>query len=335
MPLFTTAPAPAALVASAATAAPSPPLPSAIFCLDLDNTLVGDVSYQVAEWDLLKALAPSRLKLFRANLKAQLQASALIRPGVKPFLAALHADRVAFFVYTASDPRWAAFFVPVVEEVLGVRFARPLLTRAHCVTPAATAPPHAAAAAAPSANAFATALHKSLARVRPLCIASLAKVYHRPRRDLLDLPLVLVDNSHHVLPPLERKRLLKASSYTYAYPTDPTRLLPDAVLRHGGGRVRDVAKVLRRYRLLPAVRSTKDLDLDDFRLLHAEALLHAYQQHAAAGVRAAAADAFWPRLTKLLLALPAATRYKDKGLAVVNQSLAPPPPRSHHDRGQF
>ena len=102
-----------------------------VLLLDFDGTLVGRLNCAVCEYELL-VRAHKGLRAFRDDLVARLRYG-IIRPHVEAFLKAARSE-LEIFIFTASDARWASFVVPCVEAALGVKFNRPLLTRAHCLT---------------------------------------------------------------------------------------------------------------------------------------------------------------------------------------------------------
>jgi hypothetical protein len=108
-----------------------PPVPLVIL-LDLDGTIIGDISPQVCEYEILNEHQPSQLKTFKELLTAQLRSTAIVRPGFAEFVRSVQAKGIELFLYTASDSRWASFFVPVLEKALSLKLNRPLFTRTHC-----------------------------------------------------------------------------------------------------------------------------------------------------------------------------------------------------------
>lgn len=284
---------------------------SLIICLDLDHTMIGDIKCQVCEWELIQKFEPSKMRLFRENLKTQLQQSILIRPGLKHFLVTLTAGQTEFFVYTASDKRWAQFFVPILEDVLGIRFNRPILTRAHCIH----VPPN-------------NALQKSLVHVETPITSVLRKKYKHGNggvpidRAFVSKHILLVDNMY-VLPANERHRMIKTWSYNYTYETDVLRLLSEStILQH----LRDILKILRRYRV-HVFTIQPHLTYEEFRVLYYMKLAQDIQR-AWDATSIALRDDFWIRLTKAMVSLPPEARYKDKSIRLIQHSI----PSSRHAR---
>lgn len=100
--------------------------------LDLDGTIIGDINAAVCEFEILTSYCPQKLPVFKAMLSSQLKSTSIIRPGFDTFMKALQKRDIDVFVYTASDTKWAKFLVPLIEQAVGVPFAKPLFTRTHC-----------------------------------------------------------------------------------------------------------------------------------------------------------------------------------------------------------
>lgn len=107
-----------------------------VVLIDLDGTIIGDISQQILSYELWKGLKSSCAKYsfdltdFRDKLK-----NGLIRPGFESFVKSIkqHLGNVEFFIYTASEKSWAEFVVKQIEITLGIRFNRPIFSRDHCV----------------------------------------------------------------------------------------------------------------------------------------------------------------------------------------------------------
>lgn len=100
--------------------------------LDFDGTICGDVNAAVCEYEIITSHCPTKLPIFKALLLSQLKSTILIRPGFQSFMRNMQRREVDVFIYTASEAVWAKFIIPLVEQAIGVPFARPLFTRAHC-----------------------------------------------------------------------------------------------------------------------------------------------------------------------------------------------------------
>lgn len=219
-------------------APPAPMLP-AIVCLDLDNTLIGNIKYQVCEWELLKKLDRHSLKAFRKNLAAQLSSTWLVRPFLKHFLTKLthRYPGVVFYVYTASDKQWAKELVPLLEKVLQFQFHRPIFTRDHCL-----------------AASGASLLGKSIPRIAPAILRSLRRQHPTLTLSHIMDNTVLIDNLAYTCKTAIPKQLL-CWSYDFTVPQDVLRLLPEEVVRQ---KVDTIAKIMTRYGVIKPVGRGSD-----------------------------------------------------------------------------
>ena len=103
--------------------------------LDLDGTVVGDVTPQVIMYEIIEQCkhdyGKTTIKLPMNELHDQLQ-SGLIRPFFQQFVNDVSGQGVEFFVYTASEKKWAEFLVKQIEKVYNIRINRPIFTRDQC-----------------------------------------------------------------------------------------------------------------------------------------------------------------------------------------------------------
>jgi hypothetical protein len=170
-----------------------------VLLLDLDGTIQGDISPQIQETNLLKAL---NLKQNSKFLKSD-YTRGLLRPYFKDFITEIfksHAN-VELFVYTASEKKWAHQIVGVIESIIGRRFNRPIFTREDCK--------------------MTIEQHKSLAHVKPKILKSLRKKYDSVySEEMLTGKMYLIDNNHVLK---EKEYLLKCPTYNHAVLVDVLR----------------------------------------------------------------------------------------------------------------
>ena len=108
-----------------------------IVVLDIDGTLIGDIEPQIVLYTLHNVLKSRDKKLnllqpkeFRENLK-----NGIIRPFFIKFIKTIKQvlPDTEFFIYTASEKKWANFLIPHIEQACGYKFNRPIMTRDQCV----------------------------------------------------------------------------------------------------------------------------------------------------------------------------------------------------------
>jgi hypothetical protein len=108
-----------------------------LIIIDLDGTIIGDITPQIISFELVKTLRRSSLKYpfdvkdFKQKLK-----SGLLRPHFESFIKGLNSTvpNVEFFVYTASEKIWAEFVIKNIESIIGFKFNRPIFSRNFCVS---------------------------------------------------------------------------------------------------------------------------------------------------------------------------------------------------------
>ncbi len=208
-----------------------------VLVLDLDGTIVGDVSPQVCEYELLEAAsAPAAtMKLFKADLQSQLTETALLRPRFRTFARTMTKHGAELFVYTASDTKWANVIVPAVEAATGVQFNRPLFTRKQCRTEDGV-------------------LRKPVKAMLQSIFGALRRKKAGGRGPLLhaaDLAgrVVFIDNSDVMLqdaPGARQVPLLRCPTYAFRRAYDVLRLMPPRALER-----KDVWERLQRYGMCP------------------------------------------------------------------------------------
>lgn len=98
-----------------------------VFVLDLDGTVVGNISHQILLYEICKVTKKKfNLIEFRQKLL-----KTLLRPHVINFLKRENSE---FFIYSAGSKVWVEFIVKQIEIVAKMRFNRPLFTRDDCLT---------------------------------------------------------------------------------------------------------------------------------------------------------------------------------------------------------
>lgn len=192
-----------------------------VLFIDIDGTLVGDVTPQVCEWEIIETVDKSKLPSFRCGL-IDVLVHGLLRPNVADFLTGMKriSPDIEFFVFTASDMRWANFLVPCIEKAIGIKFNRPIFTRNHCIDQ-----------------------RKSLDCVLPHVLRRLKKQHPKLSMKNMRERIALVDNND-VLVPCESHRCIKVPTYSFAYYTDIlSKLAPRTIEKNHF----EIATILERY----------------------------------------------------------------------------------------
>ena len=183
-----------------------------VFLIDLDGTMIGDITPQLDEYYLIKDINMRLKKINEKEIKYKnkiLQEELnkyIIRKYLKSFIKKTREyDNIELFIYTASFDKWAKFIIPQVEKVLGYKFNRPFLTRNHLQDK-----------------------YKSIKKVKPLIFKSLKNKYNMKNISQLKY-ILLIDNTKNIL--LEKQNLIKCPTYNVIYPIDYLRNIPKDTIK--------------------------------------------------------------------------------------------------------
>jgi hypothetical protein len=248
---------------------PLPPRRRRFLVLDIDGTLVGNVSYQCALWELSRASRdPSNNSnnsstnnaspiAWRPTVLHSALRAGLLRPGfaryVKAYRQHLLQTRDAdlhLYVYTASVREWAAPLVREIERVAGLVFERPLLTRSNCaVTPRGS-------------------ICKSMDTV-------LKTIRRRFGRDVHADHVLMVDNTAEVFDrPGDRGRLLHCPTYDFELIENLPAHVPRSLYDANREAVCAVARTV-----FGVARADAAHDYDRFQYLFYEAYVRRHHHH--------------------------------------------------------
>lgn len=172
-----------------------------IILIDLDGTMVGDVSCYIAEWELFHTFTEKKdmkkWKDFKSFIIKKL-CDGILRPYLADFHASLKKNFhfIEFYVYTASETQWANFLVSCIEEAIHIKFSRPIFTRDNC-------------------QIYINEYKKSIECVMPYIFTRLKKLYPDLRKiSQLKNKIVLIDNNQ-VLDKKEQGKLIQCPTYEY------------------------------------------------------------------------------------------------------------------------
>jgi hypothetical protein len=173
-----------------------------VVLLDFDNTIVGDVAWLSWEYSLVRA-NHRRIRYQHKLIEDDLN-HGLIRPYFADFIKLMKSryHNVEFFVYTASDKRWAEFIISKIEKVLNLRFHRPIFARDSCIT-------------------INNSYYKSIEKIQKHLCSAL-----KPKYGLLTSykefqSIVLIDNNPRSL--IERDFQITCPNYNYNQPINVLR----------------------------------------------------------------------------------------------------------------
>lgn len=188
-----------------------------IILLDLDHTIQGDIQPQLYEQSLIehinthistKKIHQNKSLLYGDYFKG------LLRPNFKRFILRMR-DRfpnVEFFVYTASEDKWANYIVKIIEGVIGTRFNKRVFSRSDCVK---------------SDNNG--KLMKSINKLKPELLRILKRKYKL--KNNFDFKYTYLIDNNYVLYDEEKHMLIKCPDYTTKINIDPLRSVPINIVK--------------------------------------------------------------------------------------------------------
>lgn len=211
------------------------------YFFDIDGTMVGEVLPIVVEWEILTKYDKGKIPQFRKNVITQLQ-NGLLRPHLATFIDSIksRSDVCKFFVYTASESKWAHFLIGCIESFIGLKFERPLFTRNHCLG---------------SRDYYQKSLHKVGAVVLK------KKGMGGTLKDFVS-KAVLIDNNKVLI---DSKNIIQCPTYPYKDTYDVLRLVSESVLHDN---FIEIASILMSYGFYPRLDAPKTYSYHVFKSLY-------------------------------------------------------------------
>lgn len=172
-----------------------------VFVLDWDQTIAGRVDFQSHRFAMQQTMKKHGYKVAAGGPpKAFKPGQGLIRPGLAAFMSAMKQfyGNAHFFIYTASEQRWALQEIAWVEQTHGIRFQRPIFTRADCIVDA-------------GGN-----YRKSIKHIAPRLVRAVTKsqpLTKHEKEALLERRLLIIDNNAVYAD--RQDRLLLCPDYNY------------------------------------------------------------------------------------------------------------------------
>ena len=183
-----------------------------VFILDIDGTMIGDISPQIMLYELCTSLKDKRLKMNAKELEIKL-INGLLRPSLGNFLKKMKEtfhNRVEFFIYTSAEKQWTLFLIPHIERILGIKFNRPLFTRDSC-------------------QFFDGEYKKSLIKIFPKVLSTLHKKYGKIDKNAMKERVLIIDNNSSVYDEIDKKHLLICPTYDYKIPENIPASLSNSI----------------------------------------------------------------------------------------------------------
>jgi hypothetical protein len=105
-----------------------------VFIIDLDGTIIGDCIYQAEIYKISLILNKLKIKIKINEILEECYKTKLIRPYFKLFIEKIreYYPSSYFYIYTASEKKWAEKELTIIEKVLNIKFNRPIFTRNDC-----------------------------------------------------------------------------------------------------------------------------------------------------------------------------------------------------------
>lgn len=182
---------------------PRKPNPPTIFILDWDGTIAGRVDYQSQRFSLQQMLRKHGISYGKKMdvPDAFKPGHGLIRPYLVDFINTVKNitdNNCHFFIYTASERKWATQEISWVERTHGIHFSRPIFARDNCVVDASGS------------------YRKSLKKIWPRIVRVVTKDYPmttREKEQMLHRRTLLIDNNAVYLD--YKEKLLLCPDYNY------------------------------------------------------------------------------------------------------------------------
>ena len=108
-----------------------------VFILDLDGTIIGDCVYQSEIYKIALILNKLKIKIKINDILDEFynEKSKLIRPNFLHFINTIskYYSSCSFYIYTASEKKWAEKEIGIIEKNFNIKFNRPIFTRNDCI----------------------------------------------------------------------------------------------------------------------------------------------------------------------------------------------------------
>ena len=108
-----------------------------VFIIDLDGTIIGDCVYQSEIYKISLILNKLKIKIKINDILDEFynDKSKLMRPHFFHFMETMKKiySSCYFYIYTASEKKWAEKEIGIIEKNFNIKFNRPIFTRSDCI----------------------------------------------------------------------------------------------------------------------------------------------------------------------------------------------------------
>ena len=191
-----------------------------VILLDLDHTIQGNIQPQLEEYNFIEFINNNFMNDKKTKLRQNKDLlhrdfmKGLLRPHFKTFLTRMKSrfPNVEFFVYTASEDKWANYIVRIIENVIKTRLNKRIFSRSDCVVDGRDG--H---------------LMISINKLKPELFKILKNKY-KLKKDFEFKHVYLIDNNY-VLKETESNHLIKCPDYTATVNIDTLRSIPLEIIK--------------------------------------------------------------------------------------------------------
>lgn len=279
-----------------------------VLFIDLDGTILGDISHLLAERDVVTVFCPgpASMKALRASHVSRMRYG-VVRPRLDSFLRRLEqcnkdatGRHIETFVYTASEPAWAAYVVGIIEIALGFRFNKPVFTRRNC-----------------QAMANGT-FQKALTPLLPTVVSSLRRKGYGLTLAGLEGRVALVDNNPTVIrSAVDRVRLITCPTYNFVQAFDVLRLVDIDVMQ---AKYELIAQLLASLGMYPDTRPPRSCR--HFLRIYYAGLMARLRKTTRAENGAEIRDRFWARLRSAILSPSLVTSFDETHVKAIERHVS-------------
>lgn len=212
-----------------------------VLIIDLDGTIIGDISPQIARYEI-HALFHKKPSCQIPLLFGEFE-KGLLRENFKSFLHELkkvYGKNLEIFIYTASEKKWGAFILRVIEKFIAHDFNRPFFTREHCIMKD-------------------TKWTKSISKILPTIFKKIKHKYPLLTLNELKEQTMFIDNNKTIKDDHEKQKLLKCPTYGYFQPCDA---LNGVTITEKT--IANVSQVLMKYGFLARIHTSVNLFYSEY-----------------------------------------------------------------------